>query len=230
MWQRRSRGLEHGHGEPHAAGTTGQQARYSQRTREATSKHRGAEQDWTRKHKQDQPHDERIRSLGSEGGARCLEQVAIRHAGRTCRLTCPAAEAAVDVRSNVRIPCGQRAVHQRTHEVEPAARAVVLVLQHQVGWTGLQAEAAVHARIEARARVGKRRSWNGARCGDSSAVAHASPRMPGLRIRPGSNADRTREESASVDRMRCTALHSGALIRSPTTVTSCDRADSCPHR
>ena len=71
---------------------------------------------------------------------------------------------------------------------DPAARAVVLILEAQIRRTGLQAEAAVHARIDARARVGERRAGDRAERGASSRRRHAAgPRMPGFNTRSGSN-------------------------------------------
>ena len=52
------------------------------------------------------------------------------------------------------------ALQQSAHEHETTARTVVLVLEIHVGWTGLQAEAAVHARIETGCGACQRRAGN----------------------------------------------------------------------
>src|SRR5688572_9683082 len=104
------------------------------------------------------------------------------------RLACPAAQAAVDVRAHIRVVHGERAFDERVHEDDPTAGAVVLILETEIRRTCLQAEAAMHARIDARARVGERRAGNGAGRGASSRGRHAAgPRMPGFNTRSGSN-------------------------------------------
>ena len=103
----------------------------------------------------------------------------------------------------------QAAVHQRAHEHDAAARAVVLVLEREIGRARLEAEAAVHARVDARARVGRAacREWRRYRgMGDGDRLHASSPRMPGLRMRSGSKALRTPTDRESSARRRRRAM------------------------
>ena len=94
--------------------------------------------------------DERRRPHLAKSRARGLEQLTVRYTRWTCGLTGAASETAIDVRVHARIVGAQLAFHERPHEDDAPARAVVLVLEVHVRWTGLQAEAAVDARLDAR--------------------------------------------------------------------------------
>ena len=140
------------------------------------------------------------RFTSRERRARRLEQRAVRHARRTRSLARAAAEAAIDVRVHRWVVERELAFHQRAHEVDASTRRVVLVSERDVRRTRLEAEAAVHARIDPCARSCERSAGNRAR-GRVRPRAHAtSPRMPRLRMRCGSKASRTARESGSFTR------------------------------
>ena len=94
----------------------------------------------------------------------------------------------------------ERALEQRTHQHDASARAVVLVLEREVRRARLQAEAAVHARVDARDLVRERTAGNRASASARrvGALTRAAPRIPGFSTPSGSNVRLdTRGESRS---------------------------------
>ena len=74
---------------------------------------------------------------------------------------------------------GERALDERAHQHDAAARAVVLVLEREIRRARLEAEAAVHARIDAALILRERRAGNRARAmADWDVVTHAIAEMP----------------------------------------------------
>lgn len=139
--------------------------------------------------------------------ARGLEEMSVRNSRRTRWLTCAAAKTPVDMRVNRLIIGRDRSLEQRSHEKDAPARAFVFVLESEIGWTCLQAEPAMDARVDSRQRRFEGRTGQcacGRRIGSNRGIilhnqrsAHvtsvlrsesARPSSPGLRISIGSNA------------------------------------------
>ena len=136
----------------------------------------------------------RARSVSRVASSRC----AVRHAGRARGLARAAAEAAVEVRLQRFVSSASVPSTTRAHQHDAAARAVVLVLEREVRRAGLQAEAAVHAGVEAGALAGERRA------GMAQAAAPIAGCVTTLRRGcrdSGCGADRTRRaHGARADR------------------------------
>jgi hypothetical protein len=189
--------------------------------------HRRLEQPGPSEHRENDSREKRHRSSDRQGGARGLEELAIWNATRAGRFARPAAEAAVDVLVHIGIVGSYGALEQRPHQKNSAARTVVLVVVHQIGRACLQAESAVHARVDSRENVGERRSRQraagdrafGQRIGRKRGVRH-QPSIPGLRSVYGSNECRTLFDSGSEITLGEIAAHWSAgrisyAIRSP---------------
>ena len=88
----------------------------------------------------------------------------VRHAGRTCRLACPAAEATINVRLEGGVVEREGALERRSHKQHAAARTVILVLEREIRRTALEAEPAVYAGVDAGSHLGERGSWQRAGC------------------------------------------------------------------
>src|SRR5690349_15696091 len=84
--------------------------------------------------------------------------MAVRNARRTHRLARATTEAAVDVRLERWIIERESALERQAHEQNASTRAIVLVFERQIGGAALQAEPAVHARVDAAAHVREGRS------------------------------------------------------------------------
>src|SRR5450830_560606 len=98
-----------------------------------------------------------------------------------------AAEAARQVRGDVGVVERDRSLDGGAHQHQSAARRVILVREGEVGGARLQAEAAMHATVEAGARVLQRRGALGRERARNRCGAH--PMIPGLRMLAGSKAD-----------------------------------------
>src|SRR5205823_12876965 len=76
--------------------------------------------------------------------AEWLDQLAVLHAGRTRGFARPAIEAEIDVPLHLLVQLDPPIGHG-AHEVDAAARAVVLISQLDVGWTRRRTQAAMDA-------------------------------------------------------------------------------------
>src|SRR6185312_12498510 len=104
------------------------------------------------------------------------------------------AETSIDVLPQIGIARRQLPVKQRTHQDDPAARRVVLVLQREIRRTRLQTEPAVHTRVESRLFLRERRvsAWRPGR------LRHDLGSMiPGFRTWCGSKRCMSAAESRS---------------------------------
>jgi hypothetical protein len=136
------------------------------------------------------------------GHAERLDQLAVLHARRARRLAGPAIQAQFQMPPHFVIEL-QPAIGHRTHQVDPAARAVVFVAQFGIRRAGGGTQAAVHAVQEqlvidagARIWVGVRRGRTVRRCGGGAGnemglgrLDHGAAR-PQETCRPGSAARR----------------------------------------
>ena len=141
------------------------------------------------------PRDEGHRLVLAQRRPRRLEKLAVRNSARADGLARSASETLIDVLLHARIIGLDRALEQRPHEKNASARTVVLVLEIQVRRARLEAESAVHARIDSRQRVGERRAGKRAarhrivrKRVSGEARSRQSPSMPGLRMLCGSYA------------------------------------------
>src|SRR5215468_4983652 len=71
------------------------------------------------------------------------DQIAVRHAARTCRLTCQAPQATIDVW--LRAFPREISLQHLFHKNDPPARRIHLLAEFSVRWAGRQAEAAMDA-------------------------------------------------------------------------------------
>src|SRR5690349_6053351 len=90
--------------------------------------------------------------------------MAVWNARRTHRLARATTEAAVDVDLQRWIIECEPAFERQAHQQNAPTRAIVLVLERQIGGAALQAEPAVHARVDAAAHVREGRSGQRTRC------------------------------------------------------------------
>src|SRR5256885_6949216 len=85
-----------------------------------------------------------------EQRARRLEPAPVPHTGRAHGLAAAAAEAAVEVEGDAGVVGRELARLEGAHQLDPAPRAVGLVAGGEERGAGLEAEAAVDARVERR--------------------------------------------------------------------------------
>src|SRR5688500_424970 len=223
--ERHARGREHRRRESQAAGDRGEQRRYARGPQRSGHEHGDTERANTREDGEyDTPDERRWPDLAERRACR-LEQLPVRYARWASGLAGAASETSIDVRVHARIVGAQLTFDERAHEDDTTARAVVLVLEVHVRWTRLQAEAAVDARLDSREGRGERRI--GDRAGEGSAPGErrrrghstGSPRMPGLRSRCGSKADRTPRDNRSETAFGAMPGHSLGESRSKIRVS-----------
>ena len=164
-------GAKHGEGEAESPGERCEEAWKADRTRDSGRRHRESHRPSTREGRENDARHEREGTTGRQRCACRLEQVSVRDPAWTRRFAAAASQTSVDVRLDRGIVEGKFAFHERAHQDEPSAGRVVLVVQGEVGGTGLQAEAAVYTGIESRHLVRERRARDartaarrGARC------------------------------------------------------------------
>jgi hypothetical protein len=79
-------------------------------------------------------------------GPRAFEQLSVFNAGRTYGFTSPAAQATVDVSFKGGGGIGKTSFGYSSHQIDAAARSVILVTGGDVRWASLETEAAMDAR------------------------------------------------------------------------------------
>src|SRR5213083_2045226 len=111
----------------------------------------------------------------SEQRARRLEPAPVTHTGRAHGLAAAAAEAAVEVEGDAGVVGRELARLEGAHQLDPTPRAVGLVAGGEERGAGLEAEAAVDARVERR---------------EPSPIRHSVPSTATTKASPGSNVRR----------------------------------------
>ncbi len=130
-----------------------------------------------RRHLEEQETLEPTEVLRSDAGllhvnAKRLDQLAVLHAGRAGRLARPAIQAQIEMAFHLRIQL-HPAIDHRSHQIDAAARTVVLIAQLHVGRTCGGAQAAMDA-VEKQLVI----DTGVVRCRDSCLFDHTTANSP----------------------------------------------------
>ena len=96
----------------------------------------------------DEAREDGYAASGGDHGARRFQAASVPHARRTHWLAAPAAEAAIEVQSEIGVVDRELALLQGAHQRDAAAGAVGFVAGGEERRAGLQAEPAVHAGVQ----------------------------------------------------------------------------------
>src|SRR5689334_3622089 len=224
---------EHRHRKSQPTFDAGQQGGDRSRSKRSREEHCRTQQPLAGENKENQSRDERHRLIVLQRRACGLQQLSIRNAARAYGLTRSAAKALIDVLLHLGIRWRDGALEHGPHQEDASAWTIVLVFEIQICRACLEAEAAMHTRVDPRQRCGERcagqstdrhrvrrkrisRRWN-----NSQRAQFRSPRMPGFRMLCGSYARLMPCERESLTTLGETAAHnSGGSFSNTSSLES----------
>src|SRR3982750_1164966 len=145
---RSTRRGEHRHRESQTTTDARQERRDRCRRQQPRKEHRRSQEPVPRKNEKNHPRDKRRRTMLIQRGAGGFQELAIRYATRTHRLAGATAKTLVDMLLHARVVGPYRSLEQRSHQENPAPRAIVLILEVEIRRARLETKSAMHARVD----------------------------------------------------------------------------------